>query len=125
MVNIHGAEVVSELGEICSLMEAMIVAGIIASFIGVIVYIATFVTFKKKIYHYLIPTIVFVLTFVAVTLANIDERKEWKIVLTKRISVQQILTNYDIVDVNEETYILNNKEYKRPLLKIREKEENE
>ena len=125
MVNIHGAEVVSELGEICSLMEAMIIAGIIASFIGVIVYVATFVTFKKKIYHYLIPTIVFVLTFVAVTLANVDERKEWKIVLTKRISVQQILTNYDIVDVDEEIYILNNKEYKRPLLKIREKEENE
>ena len=125
MVNIHGAEVVSELGEICSLMEAMIIAGIIASFIGVIVYVATFITFKKKIYHYLIPTIVFVLTFVAVTLANVDERKEWKIVLTKRISVQQILTNYDIVDVDEETYILNNKEYKRPLLKIREKEENE
>ena len=125
MVNIHGAEVVSELGEICSLMEAMIIAGIIASFIGVIVYVATFVTFKKKIYHYLIPTIIFVLTFVAVTLANVDERKEWKIVLTKRISVQQILTNYDIVDVDEETYILNNKEYKRPLLKIREKEENE
>ena len=125
MVNIHGAEVVSELGEICSLMEAMIIAGIIASFIGVIVHVATFVTFKKKIYHYLIPTIVFVLTFVAVTLANVDERKEWKIVLTKRISVQQILTNYDIVDVDEEIYILNNKEYKRPLLKIREKEENE
>ena len=125
MVNIHGAEVVSDLGEICSLMEAMIVAGITASFIGVIVYLATFVTFKKKIYHYLIPTIVFVLTFVAVTLANVDERKEWKIVLTKRISVQQILTNYDIVDVDEETYILNNKEYKRPLLKIREKVENE
>ena len=125
MVNIHGAEVVSELGEICSLMEAMIIAGIIASFIGVIVYVATFVTFKKKIYHYLIPTIIFVLTFVAVTLANVDERKEWKIVLTKRISVQQILTNYDIVDVDEEIYILNNKEYKRPLLKIREKEENE
>ena len=125
MVNIHGAEVVSELGEICSLMEAMIIAGIIASFIGVIVYVATFITFKKKIYHYLIPTIVFVLTFVAVTLANVDERKEWKIVLTKRISVQQILTNYDIVDVDEEIYILNNKEYKRPLLKIREKEKHE
>ena len=125
MVNIHGAEVVSELGEICSLMEAMIIAGIIASFIGVIVYVATFVTFKKKIYHYIIPTIIFVLIFVAVTFANRDERKEWKIVLTKRISVQQILTNYDIVDVDEETYILNNKEYKRPLLKIREKEENE
>ena len=125
MVNIHGAEVVSELGEICSLMEAMIIAGIIASFIGITAYIATFFVFKKKIYHYLIPTIVFVLTFVAVTFANRDERKEWKIVLTKRISVQQILTNYDIVDVDEETYILNNKEYKRPLLKIREKEENE
>ena len=125
MVNIHGAEVVSELGEICSLMEAMIIAGIIASFIGVTAYVATFYTFKKKIYHYLIPTIVFVLTFVAVTLANVDERKEYKVILTKRISVQQILTNYDIVDVDEETYILNNKEYKRPLLKIREKEENE
>ena len=125
MVNIHGAEVVSELGEICSLMEAMIIAGIIASFIGVTAYVATFVTFKKKIYHYLIPTIVFVITFVAVTFANRDERKEYKVILTKRISVQQILTNYDIVDVDEETYILNNKEYKRPLLKISEKEENE
>ena len=125
MVNIHGAEVVSDLGEICSLIEAMSIAGIIASFIGVIAYIATFVTFNKKIYHYLIPTIVFVLTFVAVTLANVDERKEYKVILTKRISVQQILTNYDIVDVDEETYILNNKEYKRPLLKIREKEEKE
>lgn len=125
MVNIHGAEVISELGPVCSLMEAMIIAGIIASFIGVIVYIAVSLMTKKKILHYAVPLLVFALTLVGFTLANVDERKEYKVILTKRISVQQILTNYDIVDVDEETYILNNKEYKRPLLKIREKEENE